>query len=456
MAAASVNHVMAVKIILEERPQAALDVDLQGRTALHIAAELGCMDVVDILRSGALEGPDAPVDLAGHTPLGRAITSQHREAKQNQTQLKAKLFSPGDVSVYGRPTPAKTRSSQLGLQLEYGYADMPGLRVVMEDAISCHVWHGHALLGVCDGHGDHGRVSEFVAEGVADNLKKQLSATDDVFAAWKSACLDMDAQLKQTDRKGGSTAVWALVTDTNVVVANVGDSRCILIQKPSLEQLMETLKLQEAKKKAETSDSEKSEDEEKPTQLKYVVMPMSQDHKPNLELEQARIEKAGLSVVAESFMEDGVKQTIHKVQRSETDRMAVSRSFGDFEYKGNTELAADEQAVVATPEIQILTRDKERDMFLILACDGVWDVMSSQEVGDFVVSRIEAMIESQEEDILPTVGDELLNECLQRGSTDNMTTVIVALSQVAEALGSPSVLEAKTLDFQAVHTGSPS
>jgi serine/threonine protein phosphatase PrpC len=219
---------------------------------------------------------------------------------------------------------------------------------------------------------------------------------------------------------------------------------------------METLKLQEAKKKAETSDSEKSEDEEKPTQLKYVVMPMSQDHKPNLELEQARIEKAGLSVVAESFMEDGVKQTIHKVQRSETDRMAVSRSFGDFEYKGNTELAADEQAVVATPEIQILTRDKERDMYLILACDGVWDVMSSQEVGDFVVSRIEAMIESQEEDILPTVGDELLNECLQRGSTDNMTTVIVALSQVAEALGSPSVLEAKTLDFQAVHTGSPS
>jgi serine/threonine protein phosphatase PrpC len=449
MAAAAANHVVAAKIILEEAPEAVLEVDLQGRTALHIAAELGCMDMVDLLKSMHPEGPDAPVDLTGHTPLGRAITSQHREAKQNQSQLKEKLFSPGDVSVCGRPTPAKTRSSKLDLQqLVYGFSDMPGMRVMREDAISCHVWHGHALLGVCDGHGDHGLVSKFVADGVADILKKQLSATEDVAEAWTTACLDLDSQLKDTGRKGGSTAVWALVTDTSITVANVGDSRCILIQKPSLEQAMESLKLREEK----IESPEKSEAEEKQatnTQLRYIVTPMSEDHKPNLELEQARIEKAGLSVVAETFMEDGVEQTIHKVQRSGTDRMAVSRSFGDFEYKSNTELAADEQAVVATPEIRVHTRDKELDMYLVLACDGVWDVMSSQEVADFVVSSVDAAIGAEEEDILPKVGDRLLNECLQRGSTDNMTTVIVALSKAAESLGGSIELEAKALDFQA-------
>ena len=448
MAAAAANHVVAAKIILEEAPEAVLEVDLQGRTALHIAAELGCMGMVDLLKTMHPEGPDAPVDLTGHTPLGRAITSQHKGAKQNHSQLKEKLFSPGDVSVCGRPTPAKTRSSQLDLQLVYGYSDMPGLRVMMEDAISCHVWHGHALLGVCDGHGDHGCVSKFVADGMADILQKQLSDTDDVAQAWKTACLVLDAQLKDSGRKGGSTAVWALVTETSITVANVGDSRCILIQKPSLEQAMENLKLQEEK----VESPEKTEAEEKQSmdkQLRYIVTPLSEDHKPNLELEQARIEKAGLSVVAETFMEDGVEQTIYKVQRSETDRLAVSRSFGDFEYKGITELAADEQAVVATPEIRVHARDKGLDMYLVLACDGVWDVMSSQEVADFVVSRVEAAVGAEEEGILPRVGDELLNECLQRGSTDNMTTVIVALSKTAESIGGCSVLEGKALDFQA-------
>ena len=114
-----------------------------------------------------------------------------------------------------------------------------------------------------------------------------------------------------------------------------------------------------------------------------------------MELEKARIEKAGLSVYAETFMDNGVECTIHKVQRSDTDRLAVSRAFGDFEYKANTELAADEQAVVAVPEIQSHVRDADRDMYLVLACDGVWDVMSNQEVGDFVVKHVQEAIDDR-------------------------------------------------------------
>lgn len=481
MAAASVNHVAAAKVILDVCPEATQDVDLQGRTSLHIAAELACMDMVDLLLPLHAEGKDAPVDLTGHTPLGRAVTS--KSAKGLKSQLQQKLFSPGDVSICGKPTPAKTRSCELNLSLMYGHADMPGFRVTMEDALSCHAWDGHALLGVCDGHGDEGRVSAFVAENVASLLKQNLSSQDDIFIAFHQTCLTLDAKLKDTGIKGGSTAVWALVTECSMAVANVGDSRCILVHKKpssSLEQAMEKLTIaggdDEARRegvaeptedtKGETllppPDSEKPEEgvadpteadrEETPSvqsDTTFVVTPLSEDHKPNSPGEKSRIEKAGLTVVAEKFMEDGKEQTIHKVQRSEMDRLAVSRSFGDFEYKGNSELDAEEQAVVAVPEIRIHARDAERDMYLVLACDGVWDVMSSQEVGDFVVSRAEAAIEAEEQDVLPKVGDALLEECLQRGSMDNLTTIIVALSKTAESLGGGSVLKGKALDFQA-------
>lgn len=479
MATASANRVDAAEIILEVAPDAVNQVDLQGRTALHIAAELGNLEMVELLKGRHPEGPDAPVDLTGHTPLGRAITSNHKAAKQNQSQLQEKLFSPGDVSVCGRPTPAKTRSAQLDLQLTYGYADMPGFRVRMEDAVSCHVWPGRALFGICDGHGDNRQVSAFVAEQVKPILENQLAAgSDDMTAVWTETCHTLDAQLKETGRKGGSTAVWALVTESSVVVANVGDSRCILIQRPEegLEKAMEQLKIEdgtmeEGKVGAGSAGPDEKEvleqDEEltsttaasdEPPETKvteekksdYIVTPLSEDHKPNLELERVRIENAGLVVTADTFMDDGVECTIHKVQLSENDRLAVSRAFGDFEYKSNGALPVTEQAVVATPEIRMHARNKDRDMFLVLACDGVWDVMSNDEVGDFVVKHVRDMTGGDSEDILPKAGDMLVNECLRRGSTDNMTVVLVSFDIKEQLDGT-----ARRIDFPSETMESP-
>jgi len=455
LAAASVNNVEAAKIILAECPKTVDDVDREGQTALHIASWHGCADMVELLKSMYPEGPDAPVNLVGQTPFGQAATSTHKAAKQNQSRLREHLFSPGDVSVCGKATPAKTRSfSQFNLRLVFGYAEMPGWRVKMEDAIACHEWPGYALFGVCDGHGDQGLVSRFVADGVAPILQNQLSVcAENGNDAWTATCLELDAQLKGTGRKGGSTAVFALVTDTSVIVANVGDSRCILIHKPGLEQAMDQLSINDEQPEEATNAEESTiaVGERQPavdaeTQSSYIVTPLSEDHKPNLELEKARIEKAGLSVTVETFEDDGGVCTIHKVQRSETDRLAVARAFGDFEYKSNAELPADEQAVVAVPEIRAHARDEDRDMYLVLACDGVWDVMSSQEVGDFVVKHTQEATDAGEEYVLPKVGDMLLEEALRRKSRDNMSVVIVGLSNAADALCVSSVK--KSLDFQ--------
>ena len=59
------------------------------------------------------------------------------------------------------------------------------------------------------------------------------------------------------------------------------------------------------------------------------------------------------------------------------------RALGDFEYKGDTSAPVTRQLVVCTPEIRSRLR-VESDDLLILACDGVWDVMTSHEATFFL------------------------------------------------------------------------
>ncbi|EEY65747.1 uncharacterized protein PITG_03271 [Phytophthora infestans T30-4] len=78
---------------------------------------------------------------------------------------------------------------------------------------------------------------------------------------------------------------------------------------------------------------------------------LTSDHKPDRPDEQQRIEKAG-----------GFKSTY----------LAVSRAFGDRSLKTPTSLVSCE------PEVKRVTVQDD-DLFLVLACDGVWDVLSEQE-----------------------------------------------------------------------------
>uniref|UniRef100_A0A7S1VKM7 PPM-type phosphatase domain-containing protein n=1 Tax=Grammatophora oceanica TaxID=210454 RepID=A0A7S1VKM7_9STRA len=493
MAAAYHNQVGSVKLILElaaaaDSPdgsptaatstataaQLTTDVDLQGRTAEHIAAEMGAVDVLPLLKGP--QGQDAPVDLVGRTPLGRAVSSSHKAAQVNRSELQKTLFSPGDKSICGEPTPAKARlgksSSNIGsgITVAYGMAEMPGFRIQMEDATCCHSWPGHTLLGVCDGHGDQGRVSAYVAEHMPKILREQLGLVEegDTATALEKACLFLDNRLKSSGIKGGSTAVWALITDKSIIVANVGDSRCILVQQEEEEDepelVPETPKVEEEGPVEETKEEPKdAEDDKKPEdgetpkaansapttkRTTTVVQALSFDHKPDRTEEKARVEKAGLSVVEESFVEEGIKHVIPKVQLTENgDRLAVSRAFGDFEYKTNPSLSSQEQAVICMPEIEIHRRNAKKDIYLVLACDGVWDVMENDQVGKFVVDHVEDLVKQEATDILPQVGDALLTECLNRGSQDNMTAIVVALSDAAELVANSGVLHGKALSF---------
>lgn len=66
--------------------------------------------------------------------------------------------------------------------------------------------------------------------------------------------------------------------------------------------------------------------------------------------------------------------------------LALSRAIGDFEFKQNPHLDAESQIVTAFPDVEKreLEIGKDKPMeFLVLACDGIWDVMSNQDVVNF-------------------------------------------------------------------------
>lgn len=140
------------------------------------------------------------------------------------------------------------------------------------------------------------------------------------------------------------------------------------------------------------------------------VQELSFDHKPSNDEETRRIVAAG------GWVE------FNRVNGN----LALSRALGDFCFKKNGQKSAEEQIVTAWPDVVIedLTADHE---FIILACDGIWDVLSNQEVVDFVRCRI---AQGMKPDM---ICEELLTRCLAPDcdmgglGCDNMTVILVCL-----------------------------
>ncbi|CAA0829317.1 Protein phosphatase 2C 7 [Striga hermonthica] len=176
----------------------------------------------------------------------------------------------------------------------------------------------------------------------------------------------------------GSTAVVAVVCTTHVIVANCGDSRAVLNRGK-------------------------------------VPVPLSVDHRPNREDECARIEGSGGKVINwDGPRVSGV--------------LAVSRSIGDRHLRPH---------VIADPELMIVPRTKE-DECLILASDGLWDVMTNEEACDLARKRIllwhkkngPTLPQERGHGVDPAAqdaADYLSRFALQRGSRDNISVIVVDL-----------------------------
>ena len=220
-----------------------------------------------------------------------------------------------------------------------------------------------------------------------DDIKFDFELDDDDFdeiapSSSGSDAMNIDkAHEHWTGPQAGATSVVVVVRGDKVYCANAGDSRAVFCRKDG------------------------------------KAVDMSIDHKPMNDAERARIMKAG------GFVSEG------RVNGS----LALSRALGDFEYKQNQNLTVEEQAVTALPEIKEFTIE-QGDEFFILACDGIWDVLSSQECVDFVRERLKAG-----EQKLSKVCEELCDRCLApdtRGSglgCDNMSVIICVLKNKPSA-----------------------
>jgi len=135
------------------------------------------------------------------------------------------------------------------------------------------------------------------------------------------------------------------------------------------------------------------------------------DHKANDPEEAKRVQEAGGYI--------GRNQRVNGV-------LAISRALGDHLFKDNDVVSA--RPFCKTVELL------EQDNFLILACDGLWDVMKDQEAVDFLLEaytreREEALRrgEVNENTILKKIAKGLIREALERRSQDNVSVVCVKL-----------------------------
>jgi protein phosphatase 1G len=186
----------------------------------------------------------------------------------------------------------------------------------------------------------------------------------------------------------GSTAVIAVIREKKIFVSNAGDSRAILCRGGE-------------------------------------ALELSRDHKPESPRERTRIENAGGRV--------SIVGPCHRVDFG----LNLSRALGDFLYKRNADLPASHQKITATPEVVVETIQDD-DEFLLMGCDGVFELLSSQQVINFVRFRLKTGMDPK------TVVESLLDECcskdpqktLGRG-TDNETCILVLLNSNTNSSASP-------------------
>ncbi|KAG0742574.1 hypothetical protein G6F62_005351 [Rhizopus arrhizus] len=264
----------------------------------------------------------------------------------------------------------------------YGVSCMQGWRASMEDAhtvITSYQSTGASLFAVFDGHGG----SKVASYSEKELYKKIMNSPAFYKARYRDAIrcgyYAIDEDLRRVDPdfnddNSGCTAVVALVTKEDMLyVSNAGDSRSVI----------------------STKDGK--------------GIPMTQDHKPKHPNEHTRIKNAG------GFVENG----------RVNGHLALSRALGDLNFKSNTQLTPDRQAVTAEPDIieHLIT---DHDEFMVLACDGIWDCLSSQEVVDFVRFKL------CNHKSLGTICEELMDFCLAETDNysgvgcDNMTVIVVA------------------------------
>ncbi|BFG29177.1 hypothetical protein CerSpe_154510 [Prunus speciosa] len=271
-------------------------------------------------------------------------------------KMKEKVLGPSD------PDSGKGKS-KMSHHITHGFHLVKGKsHHAMEDYVVAQFKqiddHELGLFAIFDGHLSH-EIPEYLQSNLFNNILKEPDFWTETENAVRRAYRVTDTNIleKAVDLgKGGSTAVTAILIDCQkLVVANVGDSRAIICNNGVAKQL-------------------------------------SVDHEPSTEREE--IENRGGFV--SNFPGD--------VPRVDG-QLAVARAFGDKSLKKH---------LSSEPHVMVALID-EKTEFIVLASDGLWKVMSNQEVADSIKDIKDARAAAK----------HLTEEAVNRKSSDDISCVVV-------------------------------
>ncbi|PRP74630.1 hypothetical protein PROFUN_03552 [Planoprotostelium fungivorum] len=235
---------------------------------------------------------------------------------------------------------------------------------MMDDVINLFSKVGY--FGVFDGHGGV-RCANYLAEVLHFNIfNSEYFARGRFEESIKEGFRKTDEDFLEQCRKhylmDGSTCAIAMIVDCKLYTAHAGDSRVVLCRDKT-------------------------------------AIRLTEDHKPDRDDELARVEKAGGEVI--------FRGNCFRVAGD----LAMSRSFGDLRLKEPLKM------VISEPEIRVeeLT---PKDKWVIIASDGLWDVVSDQKACD-IVRRFDSPEEASK---------RLVDYALSMGTMDNTTAVVVKLN----------------------------
>ncbi|CAM9522550.1 unnamed protein product [Scytosiphon promiscuus] len=350
-----------------------------------------------IVNSNTTRGDDRVADSLNNSKAGAPGTAR----------VRAGTFSAGDTGSLSPPQGSPRNVSQKATK-----GQIQSVRGPRRASTAVDLLEDAALFGVFDGHG-----GKAVAEFCKERLPGLLAASPDIRAGnWKDGFPRvyhaLDALLASGEGQekaggwGGSkvdgigvgcTIVTALLDrkrrQASCYVAHAGDSRCVLCRAGRAVQL-------------------------------------TRDHKPGMSSEYARIVAAGGHVSRAGRVNDNLN---------------LSRAIGDMVYKRNHLRQAKDQIISAEPDVCRFLVTPGVDEFLILACDGVWEMMNTTQVVTFVRSGLRAGMPPRE------VCESLLDACLspdpkgtRYAGCDNMTVLLVLLDGWESALASKAYTPALT------------
>ncbi|XVF16043.1 hypothetical protein REPUB_Repub09cG0207600 [Reevesia pubescens] len=284
-----------------------------------------------------------------------------------------------DMVAVGLKSPPSSENSGFLPVFRSGSCSEKGPKQYMEDEFICvdNLLHylsssanfpsPGAFYGVFDGHGGLDAAS-FTRKNILKFIVEDSNFATGTKRAVKSAFVKADhalADAKSLDRSSGTTALTALILGRTMLIANAGDSRAVLGKRGR-------------------------------------AIELSKDHKPNCTSERLRIEKLG-GVIYDGYLNG---------------QLSVARALGDWHIKGSK---GSKSPLSCEPELEEILLSEE-DEFLVMGCDGLWDVMSSQCAVTMV--RKELMQHNDPERCCRS----LVKEALQRNTCDNLTVVLVCFS----------------------------